>query len=130
MAARTRWWNSTGGGSNLKANPALKGTVKAGDGGAKFRAEWPDVDAANWEWMKENGVDLATGARAQSGSASCGPQLVLPSGSAHQTQAVVEAVVNRRDAGSSWFARNRLLVFGGVVFLYVLIARLVGGVSG
>lgn len=129
MAARTRWWNSTGGGSNSRANPALKGNVKAGDGGAKFRAEWPDVDAKNWEWMREEGVDLATGRKAQAGAASCGPPIGLPSGSGHQTQAVVEAVVNRRDAGSSWAGRNRLLVFGGVIFLYVLVARLVGGGS-
>lgn len=127
LAARTRWWNSTGGGSNMKANPALKGNVKAGDGGAKFRAEWPDVDKENWEWMQREDVDVATGRKNQMSAASCGPQLVLPSGSGHQTQAVVEAVVNRRGAGSSWAGRNRLLVFGGVVFLYVLIARLVGG---
>lgn len=128
LAARSRWWNSTGGGSNQKANPALKGNVKAGDGGAKFRAEWPEVDAANWEWMKENGIDLATGKKIESGNA-CGPQLALPSGSGHQTQAVVDAVVNRRDAGSSWFGRHRLLVLGGLVFFYVLIARLVGAGS-
>ncbi|SPO05543.1 probable ubiquitin-conjugating enzyme [Cephalotrichum gorgonifer] len=132
LAARSRWWNSTGGGSNLRANPALKGNVKAGDGGAKFRAEWAEVDAENWAWMKENDIDVTTGRKAvpaapQGGNASCGPQLVLPSGSGHQTQAVVEAVVNRRDAaGSSWAGRNRLLVFGGVVFLYVLLARLFG----
>ncbi|PKS12349.1 hypothetical protein jhhlp_001649 [Lomentospora prolificans] len=127
LAARSRWWNSTGGGSHLKANPALKGNVKAGDGGAKFRAEWPDVDKENWEWMKKNNVDQATGRVAPQMGASCGPQLGIPASSGHQTQAVVDAVVNRRDAGSSWASRHRLLLFGGVVFLYVLVARLVGG---
>lgn len=127
LSVQSRWNNSTGCGS--KANPALKGNVKAGDGGAKFRAEWPDVDVANYEWMKENGIDPMTGKKIESLNTACGPQLALPSGSGHQTQAVVEAVVNRRDAGSSWFGRNRLLVFGGVVFLYVLIARLVAPTS-
>ena len=34
-------------------NPALKGNVKAGDGGAKFRAEWPEVDLENREVDEE-----------------------------------------------------------------------------
>ena len=67
MAARTRWWNSTGGGSRTDkkkgVNASVKGigAVKAGDGGVKFRAEWPDLDEENWEWMNKNRVDPATG---------------------------------------------------------------------
>lgn len=120
LASRSRWWNSTGGGSHSK-NPALKGNVKAGDGGAKFRAEWPEVDKENWEWMTQNKIEPATGNRI--GGASCGPQLGIAGGSGHQTQAVVDAVVQRRDAGTGWLSRNRLLVVGGFVFVYVLIAR-------
>ncbi|KAI1388104.1 ubiquitin-conjugating enzyme [Hypoxylon trugodes] len=127
LAARSRWWNSTGGGSHLK-NPAQKGNVKAGDGGAKFRAEWPDVDKENWRWMTENNVDTATGSR--TGGASCGPQLGIAGGSGGQAQAVVDAVVQRRDAGTGWLSRNKLLVFGGVIFVYVLIARLLGEGEG
>lgn len=124
LASRTRWWNSTGGGSHAKANTALKGNVKAGDGGAKFRAEWPEIDAKNWEWMQEHKVDAATGGRI--GGASCGPQLGIAGGSGGQTQAVVDAVVQRRDAGTGWLSRNRLLVIGAVIFVYVLVARLLG----
>ncbi len=178
-AARSRWWNSTGGGSHAKAGgPAQKGNVKAGDGGAKFRSEWPDVDAANWTWMREQRVDTATGnklpaagtasappggagpsaAASSTGAAassstssqplatatilpgaSCGKQLGVAAGGAAsaagqavagsgtQAQAVVEAVRQGRGAGQGWVAQHKLYVFGGLVFVYVLIARLLGG---
>ncbi|KAK4690253.1 ubiquitin-conjugating enzyme E2 J2, partial [Lecanoromycetidae sp. Uapishka_2] len=67
LAARSRWWNSTGGGSStnpVKGNIATVkgvGAVKAGDGGVKFRAEWPELDEENWKWMRDNNVDAATG---------------------------------------------------------------------
>ena len=82
----------------------------------------------NWEWMKTNKVDAATGNRldGENGS-SCGPQLGIAGTSGHQAQAVVDAVVQQRDAGRSWLSRNKLLVFGSAVFIYVLIARLLSG---
>lgn len=128
LAFRSRWWNSTGNGTHLK-NPATKGNVKAGDGGAKFRAEWPELDAENWEWMKTNKVDPATGNRldGENGS-SCGPQLGIAAGtSGHQAQAVVDAVVQQRDAGRGWVSQNKLVVVGAAIFVYVLIARLLSG---
>ncbi|RYC57237.1 hypothetical protein CHU98_g8970 [Xylaria longipes] len=70
-AERSRWWNSTGGGSHVK-NPAQKGNVKAGDGGAKFRSEWHDVDKENWRWMTEKNINAATGEPIRT---SCGPAL-------------------------------------------------------
>jgi len=127
LAARSRWWNSTGNGTHLK-NPATKGNVKAGDGGAKFRAEWPELDTENWEWMKSNKVDPATGYRLDGeNGASCGPQLGIAGTSGHQAQAVVDAVVQQRDAGRGWLSRNKLLVLGSAIFIYVLIARLLSG---
>lgn len=169
-AARSRWWNSTGGGTFTEkgAESKAKIQVKAGDGGAKFRTEWPDQDKANWAWMKEQHVDTTTGqikappkplpapaaaAAASSSStaspsstktgpsipgASCGKQLGVPAagaggagtgtaGSGTQAQAVVDAVRQGRGAGQGWLAQNKLYVFGGLVFLYVLVARLVGG---
>jgi ubiquitin-conjugating enzyme E2 J2 len=126
-AARSKWWNSTGGGSHVKAGgPALKGNIKAGDGGAKFRQEWADVDKANWEWMKDNKVDSATGARSGAGGPSCGPQLGIAAGSGHQAHAVAGAVLQQGNAGRGWLYRNKLLVAGAAVFMYVLIARLLG----
>lgn len=128
LASRTRWWNSTGGGLQPKGNSAGKNNIKAGDGGAKFRAEWPEVDVENHEWMKKNKIDSTTGNRldGENGS-SCGPQLGIAGSSGHQTQAVVDAVVQQRDAGRGWIYRNKLLVAGAVIFIYVLIARLVSG---
>jgi len=120
-AERTRWWNSTGGGSHIK-NPAQKGNVKAGDGGAKFRSEWPEVDKENWAWMAEKNINTATGEPIRS---SCGPALGA-TGSGGQTQTVVDTVVQQRDAGRGWLSRNRMLVAGAVIFVYVLIARLLG----
>ncbi|CAK7212209.1 Ubiquitin-conjugating enzyme E2 6 [Sporothrix curviconia] len=179
-AARSRWWNSTGGGSYGKAN-VERAQIKVGDGGANFRAEWAELDAANWAWMKEQGVDTATGqitgppaagpsasscstpnssststAKAQhcasstaagsstpasiaagAGNPSCGKQLGVPAGggvggagaagSGTQAQAVVDAVRHGRGAGRGWLSQNKLIVAGSLVFLYVLIARLVGG---
>lgn len=124
LAARSRWWNSTGGGSHDSARVAPKGNIKSGDGGKKFRAEHPDEDAENWKWIRENNVDVATGQRPVS---SCGPQLVGGiGGSGNQAQAVVDAVVQQREAGRGWMSKNKLLIVGGVIFLYVLIARLLG----
>jgi ubiquitin-conjugating enzyme E2 J2 len=125
LAARSRWWNSTGGGSHNRA--AGKGNVKAGDGGAKFRAEWPQVDQENWEWMTGKGIDLASGRRAGTGdNPSCGPQLGIAGNSGHQAQAVVDRVIQGRGAGESWLSRNKYYLIGGVVFIYVLIARILG----
>lgn len=130
-AARSKWWNSTGGGSHAK-NPANKGNVKLGDGGAKFRGEWAAVDAENWEWMKKHKVDPVTGSRAGGDNGtSCAPQLGGIAGtSGHQAQAVVDVVVQQRDAGRGWIYRNKLVVAGGAIFLYVLIARLMSGEGG
>ncbi|KAI5286201.1 Ubiquitin-conjugating enzyme E2 6 [Ascosphaera acerosa] len=82
LAARSRWWNSTGGGTSTRqtvrspspagvtpatrkrgksATKAAAASTRGGDGGAKFRAEWPDQDEANWKWMEDNRIDVATG---------------------------------------------------------------------
>ncbi|PTB69162.1 UBC-like protein [Trichoderma citrinoviride] len=128
LASRSRWWNSTGGGSQARGNMATKGNVKAGDGGAKFRSEWPEVDLENWEWMRKHKVDPVTGNRADGDNgSSCGPQLGIAASSSNQAQAVVDAVVQQRDAGRGWLYRNKLLVAGAAIFIYVLIARLVSG---
>lgn len=155
-AARSRWWNSTCGGSQARSSgPAQKGNLKAGDGGAKFRGEWPEVDQENWEWMKTHRIDASTGARmapppgpaaaaggsssgttsaSPAGGAGCRPQLMATAGSAGsvvgsgtQAQAVVDAVRQGRGAGQGWLARNKFYLVGGLVFVYVLLARLLGG---
>lgn len=141
-AGRTRWWNSTGGGSYSAAGAGAgggggkgvlqKGNVKKGDGGRKFREEWPELDKENWKWMKENGIDIATGNVAVKGVEGgdairdcVGGGIVglrRPSGS----QAVVGAVVEGGREGGGWLGRHKLWVAGAVIFTYVLVARLLG----
>ena len=81
-AARSKWWNSTGGGTSGPRNPtqaqngavgvkkgvnisASRGSgtanIKAGDGGRKFREEFEETDAENWSWMEQVGIDPNTG---------------------------------------------------------------------
>ncbi|KFY02985.1 hypothetical protein O988_01754 [Pseudogymnoascus sp. VKM F-3808] len=135
-AARTRWWNSTGGGSSTRLLPGMpvpkgNGAIKAGDGGAKFRSEWPELDKENWKWMEENRINPATGDRMPDPNAPvCSPQAAAfgrrPSGSAATIGAAVHGGQVAREVGQSWIARNKLLVAGAVIFTYVLIARLLG----
>ncbi|KAA6412435.1 MAG: ubiquitin-conjugating enzyme E2 6 [Lasallia pustulata] len=141
-AARSRWWNSTGGGSSARAVPGVAatargvGAVRAGDGGVKFRAEWPELDRENWVGMRERGVDEATGnvmvdaeagrgrARPRGGVAEeAGGEWGGVGGGGGGGQAA-------REAGQSWVRRNKFVVGGLVVVGYVLLARLMGDGSG
>jgi len=124
-AGRSRWWNSTGNGTIN--NAAGKGNVKAGDGGMKFRQEWPELHAQNMAWMKENDIDLVTGnPKNQPAVSACGPTAALrrPSGSAGPIGAVVEGGQVARDAGQSWLRQNKLIIAGALIFTYVLVARI------
>ena len=139
-AGRTRWWNSTGGGTSSRAVPGViattkgVGAVKAGDGGVKFRAEWAELDEENWKWMKANRIDPATGTALPDPSApassSCSPETAALrrrlGGSATGLGAVVEGGQAARNAGQSWIRRNKYMVGGLIVIGYVLLARLLG----
>ncbi|KAK2861162.1 hypothetical protein FQN49_004488 [Arthroderma sp. PD_2] len=143
FAARSRWWNSTGGGSYTKAVPGVTSTVKgianikAGDGGKKFRAEWPELDEENWNWIEDNRVDPATGQilpdpnevlSAESSSSTCSPETNAlrrrPGGSATGLGVVVEGGQRARDVGENWFRRNKVWICVGVVLGYALLTRL------
>lgn len=148
FAKQSRWWNSCVGSITVNRNSPLG----RGDGGAKFQAQWPELHAANLEYFKKHNIDLATGkarppvaaagsgassssggsskgAAAASGSA-CAPAIAGASGaSGAQAQAVVDAVVQGRGAGSSWLWNNKLYLFGGAMFVYVLLMRVIGGMS-
>lgn len=135
LARQTRWWNSTGGGSQGKTVPGIIattrgiGAVKAGDGGVKFRAEWPELEEENQKWMKEQRIDPATGhTLADPSNPNCLPEASAlrrrPGGSGAGLGAVVGTGQAARDAGQSWLRRHRLLIGGMVVFGYVLLARL------
>ena len=143
LAARTRWWNSTGGGSRkekdgvgsnkgVTASAKGIGAVKAGDGGVKFRAEWPELDEENWNWMKQHQIDASTGHLIpnESGSTSCAKEVAAlrrgPHGSGSGLGAVVGGGQAVRDAGQGWVRRHKLLVVSLVVLGYVLLTRVFG----
>lgn len=145
FSRRTRWWNSTGGGSTKRkidgvSPPATApagrgvGAIKAGDGGAKFRQEWPEIDEENWEWMRENKIDPKSGMRVVAAThGPCSPETAalrkrLAPGSSG-IGAVVEGGQQARDAGQGWIGRNKWKLIGAAVFGYVLLARLLSSVS-
>ncbi|GIZ37683.1 hypothetical protein CKM354_000112300 [Cercospora kikuchii] len=122
LAAQSRWWNSTCGGSTtrtLDGRPAHQrtgfGAIKAGDGGQRFKEMWPEVDEENWQWMKNENIDPQTGKK------------VLPRGAVDQVaeDKAKEAVRKGKTAkeGQTWFAQNKYWVIGGALFLYVMAAR-------
>ena len=137
LAARSRWWNSTGGGSASKPVPGVQATtkgvanIKAGDGGVKFRAEWPDEDAENWKWIKDNRVDPLTGKilpDPDGQSIQCSPEAaalrrVLGGGSSG-VGGVVQGGQAARDAGQGWIGRNKYWLLAGAVLVYLVMTRL------
>ncbi|KAJ5338756.1 hypothetical protein N7452_005484 [Penicillium brevicompactum] len=137
LAARSRWWNSTGGGSHVSATAGVTRTskginnVKAGDGGLKFRTEWPELDQENWEWMKEHRIDTTTGQLLPDPNAptKCSPETSAlrrrPVGSAPGLGAVMDGQV-AREAG--WAGRNKIWIGVALFFGYALISRLLNDV--
>lgn len=138
FARRTRWWNSTGGGSkpipsalgSTAPQPAPRGrgagAILAGDGGAKFRLEWPEIDEENCKWMAEKNIDLATGLPrpAPSAQPNCSPDVagLRRRPGASPTNVVQDAQI-ARDVGQGWLSRNKWRLVLGTVMLYILAAR-------
>lgn len=137
-AARSRWWNSTGGGSATHAikgvNASVKGVgaVKSGDGGVKFRAEWEDLDRENWNWIERNRVDPATGKvlpRENSGeNVACSPEAAALVRGPHGNSGGTIGVAGRdvRQGLRGWVDRHRLLVGVLTVVGLVLLNRALG----
>lgn len=153
LASRTRWWNSTGGGSTSRtlksqqqgaggasssdqtvsnSNTRGFGAIKAGDGGKRFKEQFPELDEENWKWMEATQIEPSTGkslrTQAASQGQSCSPETAAlrRRASASQTQGVVDGARGVRDAGQGWLARNKWLILGLGLFVYVLVARVVG----
>lgn len=127
LAKQTRWWNSTGGGSQGKlaagVNPTTKGigAVKSGDGGLKFKTEWHDIDMENWNYIKENKIDPVTGRPPP--SPTCSPETTALLGRSVGSGALGE-VQAARNASQGWLRRNKWMIAGGVFFVYIVLARL------
>jgi ubiquitin-conjugating enzyme E2 J2 len=138
-AARSRWWNSTGGGSASNHIPGVQsttkgvGNIKAGDGGVKFRSEWGELDAENWKWIKENHIDPKTGKilpDTSEATQECSPEaaaLRRTLGSTPGVGTVAQAGQAARDAGQGWIRRNKVWIAVGALFTYVILARIFGG---
>lgn len=136
FASKSRWWNSTGGGSTVKTIPGVSGSnakgvgnVKAGDGGAKFKLEWADLDEENWKHLREKRIDPKTGTVVpHPDSASCAPGADAlqkrTDGSTTAIGSVIGGGPDDRNAGQSWVGRNKWSLAIGAVLLYAIVARL------
>jgi ubiquitin-conjugating enzyme E2 J2 len=126
LAAQTKWWNSTGGGSTNRtiagqqpqsSNTRGFGAIKAGDGGKRFK------------WLEEKKIDPRTG-KSTIQPPSCAPEATALrrriGASTGGLGAVVDGGREVGAAGQGFVRRNAwYIVFGGL-FCYVLIMRLVG----
>ncbi|KAI9793215.1 MAG: Ubiquitin-conjugating enzyme E2 6 [Peltula sp. TS41687] len=168
LARRSLWWNSTGGGSMgpLSSSAAVggggkvagaragagggttanAGAIKAGDGGARFRSEWPEIDDANHRFFREKRIDLISGnalpesvpttttttATATGGGKNCAPVALrrAPVPNNNNSGATAGGAVENAVVGRGWLARNKIWFGAVLVFGYVLIARIVGDGEG
>ena len=144
LAARSRWWNATGGGSAGRLRPGVNattrgiGAVKVGDGGLKFRAEWSELDRENWDWIERHKVDPVTGVAApvEEGE-ECGTEekalrrlleveratdLGRHTIAGEGQQGLARAA--REQGARGWVASHKLLVGGLTVLVYVIFVRL------
>lgn len=140
FAKRTRWWNSTGGGSKPvpgntpgttsqpSSNSRGIGGIKAGDGGAKFRLEWPEVDVENLKWLHQKRIDLATGMpkQLQAAPSHCPPEVAGLRRRPGSTATVVQDAQIAREAGQGWLSKNKWKLVFGTMLLYILAARVLG----
>lgn len=137
FSARTRWWNSTGGGSTSRtiagqqtqnSNSRGFGAIKAGDGGKKFKEQWPDLDEENWRWMEQHKIDPQTGSSVAPQPPACSPETAAlrrgVSGSVAGLGAMMEGGREVGAAGQGFLRRNAWYVAIGALFAYVLLARL------
>jgi ubiquitin-conjugating enzyme E2 J2 len=133
FANRTRWWNSTGGGSSTRPIDGTSngsgnrgaGAIRAGDGGSKFRTEWPDLDKDNWEWMKEHNINPLNGSTIRPVSSCTQGADVLRTNLNSRQGVVVEGAQNARNAGQTWLQRNKLYIIGGILVVYVVVSRMI-----
>ena len=129
FARQTRWWNSTGGGSTNRtldgkgSNARGFGAIRSGDGGKRFREEWPEVDEENWKWMEENKIDPQTGRSAivVSANGSTDRSGAKPQGTGATAGEATRAAQAVRQG---WLSRHWGKLAIGLVFAYVIAARL------
>lgn len=146
LADKSRWWNSTGGGTAVRLDngsvvAASSGSVAAavagaharnkmglGDGGQTFRLEWPDVDAENWKWMKEKRIDPVLGsvvnpAGAERQRAGVGAEAGASAGAGAGTAGLAGAGLRSRAGGAPGMPAHSAGVGGSGQQAAVVVAR-------
>lgn len=137
LASRTRWWNSTGGGTTMKtlsggqvqsSNTRGFGAIQRGDGGKRFHEEFPELDEENWQWMRESQIDPQSGkALFPMSQLSCSPEASALRRRANGSSASLGTMVGggqaAREAGQGWLRRNWGKVVIAGIFIYVVVAR-------
>lgn len=135
LAAKSRWWNATGGGSSSRRLVGKQGlfksagSIKAGDGGAKFRSEWPEFDEQNWKWIEEHEIDPQTGLPkplSESASAQCSPETAALRRRLLGGASGMGGLVHANNAGQGWLSRHKTWITIGLVFSWVVLARIFG----
>lgn len=140
LAGRTRWWNSTGGGSTKRTLDGLPvesvarasggrtgfGAIKAGDGGQRFKEQWPEVDAENWKWMEAEKIDPQTG-RSLILQEQVQKQEAAAAAAAGSSEASAVNARRAKDAvPQSWLSKNKWYIIAVTLFAYVVAARALG----
>lgn len=115
LAAMSRWWNSTGGGTSTGGG----GKIGFGDGGARFRADWPEVDRDNWQWMRDHKINPQNG-RVMAAST---PIPTKSEGADAQEKQVAERIVVAERASQSWLSRNKIMIATAIIVAWVAIGR-------
>ncbi|EPS43263.1 hypothetical protein H072_2769 [Dactylellina haptotyla CBS 200.50] len=116
LAAMSRWWNSTGGGSHSGGG----GKIGFGDGGARFRTDWPEIDRKNWQWMRDNKINPQNG-RVMTVAPLASSK---PEGSSTDTSQTAQLVVVADRASQSWLSRNKLMVATAIIVAWVAMGRI------
>ncbi|KAK6497417.1 Ubiquitin-conjugating enzyme E2 6 [Arthrobotrys musiformis] len=115
LAAMSRWWNSTGGGTSTGGG----GKIGFGDGGARFRTDWPEVDRDNWQWMRDHKINPQNG-RVLSAST---PLPAKSEGSEIQEKQVAGRLEVVERASQSWLSRNKIMIATAIIVAWVAIGR-------
>ena len=107
------------------------GAIRKNAAGKAFRDQWPELDEENWKWMEEKMIDPQTGkiigiVTQQSCSPETSAMRRRAGGSTAGLGAVVEGGQAARNASQSWVRRNWGYMALASVFVYVLVARLLG----
>ncbi len=103
------------------------GLMGSGDGGSRFRADWPDLDKENWEWMQRNNINPKTGKIIPPRSLEAdgeGSGSGMDSKRTDEKAAAAIPAVALVKGESSWLGRNKVLVITFVVVFYAAIGRI------